>query len=73
MKRTTESQVNIVKRELKAGKKLTPRDMYNRFFIMRLAARILDCRNEGMNIKAELIHEYPVKYSQYSLIKTKQK
>lgn len=65
----TESQNAICKRLLKSGKKLTPRFMYERYFIMRLAARINDLRNDGMNIKAELINLPPVKFSRYSLIK----
>ena len=68
MKRT-ESQNAIVKRLLKAGKKLTPRVMYERYSIMRLAARIQNLKDDGMDIKSELIVEHPVKFARYSLKK----
>lgn len=74
MKRTTESQVKIVKRELKAGKKLTPLQMLNEYGIFRLAARIETIKNvDGWPIKSKMIYLHPIKYAQYSLIKTKQK
>ena len=54
---------------LNKGKKLTPIDALNKFGCFRLAARIADLRNEGMNIKTntiklennKLIAQYSVK------------
>jgi len=40
---------------LNKGKKLTPIDALNKFGCFRLAARIADLRNEGMNIKTNTI------------------
>ena len=54
---------------LNKGKKLTPIDALNKFGCFRLAARIADLRNEGMNIvtntikleNKKLIAQYSVK------------
>lgn len=40
---------------LNKGKKLTPIDALNKFGCFRLAARISDLRNEGMNIVTNTI------------------
>ena len=40
---------------LNKGKKLTPIDALNKFGWFRLAARIADLRNEGMNIVTNTI------------------
>jgi len=40
---------------LNKGKKLTPIDALNKFGCLRLAARIADLRNEGMNIVTRTI------------------
>jgi hypothetical protein len=40
---------------LNKGKKLTPIDALNKFGCFRLAARIADLRNEGMNIVTNTI------------------
>ena len=40
---------------LNKGKKLTPIDALNKFGCFRLAARIADLRNEGMNIVTKTI------------------
>lgn len=58
-----ESQKKICRRLLKAGKKLTPLQMLNKYGIMRLASRMNDLKNEGMKIHTELIHCHPVKYA----------
>lgn len=68
MKRT-ESQNAIVKRLLKAGKKLTPLKMLQDYGIYRLAARINSLRNEGMKIETEVVNLYPVRFAKYSLKK----
>jgi len=54
---------------LNKGKKLTPIDALNKFGCFRLAARIADLRNEGMNIvtntikldNKKLIAQYSIK------------
>ena len=53
---------------LNKGKKLTPIDALNKFGCFRLAARIADLRNEGMNIVTKTIKlENKKKIAQYSV------
>jgi len=53
---------------LNKGKKLTPIDALNKFGCFRLAARIADLRNEGMNIKTNTIKlENKKQIAQYSV------
>jgi hypothetical protein len=53
---------------LNKGKKLTPIDALNKFGCFRLAARISDLRNEGMNIVTNTIKlENKKQIAQYSV------
>ena len=53
---------------LNKGKKLTPIDALNKFGCFRLAARIADLRNEGMNIVTTNIKlENNKQIAQYSI------
>jgi hypothetical protein len=53
---------------LNKGKKLTPIDALNKFGCFRLAARIADLRNEGMNIVTNTIKlENKKQIAQYSI------
>ena len=53
---------------LNKGKKLTPIDALNKFSCFRLAARIADLRNEGMNIVTNTIKlENKKQIAQYSI------
>jgi len=53
---------------LNKGKKLTPIDALNKFGCLRLAARIADLRNEGMNIVTNTIKlENKKQIAQYSI------
>ena len=53
---------------LNKGKKLTPIDALNKFGCFRLAARIADLRNEGMNIVTRTIKmENKKQIAQYSV------
>jgi len=53
---------------LNKGKKLTPIDALNKFGCFRLAARIADLRNEGMNIVTKTIKlENNKQIAQYSV------
>ena len=49
------SQNKQIANYLNKGKKLTPIDALNKFGCFRLAARIADLRNEGMNIVTNTI------------------
>jgi hypothetical protein len=61
------SQNELLKKHLKSGKSIAPMQALNKLGIYRLASRINDLRNEGLNIKTEMVHEYPVKYAKYYL------
>ena len=53
---------------LNKGKKLTPIEALNKFGCFRLAARIADLRNEGMNIVTTTIKlENKKQVAQYSI------
>jgi hypothetical protein len=53
---------------LNKGKKLTTLDALNKFGCFRLAARISDLRNDGMNIKTTTIKlENNKQVAQYSI------
>ena len=53
---------------LNKGKKLTTIDALNKFGCFRLASRINDLRNDGMNIKTNIIKlENKKQIAQYSL------
>jgi hypothetical protein len=53
---------------LNKGKKLTPIDALNKFGCFRLAARIADLRNDGMNIVTRTIKlENNKQIAQYSV------
>jgi hypothetical protein len=55
LKLTTMSQTTQIANYLNKGRKLTPIDALNKFGCFRLAARISDLRNDGMNIKTTII------------------
>ena len=54
-KPTTMSQTTQIANYLNKGRKLTPIDALNKFGCFRLAARIADLRNQGLNIKTTII------------------
>lgn len=49
------SQTTQIQRHLEKGKSLTPIEALNKFGCFRLAARIADLRNDGMNIKTTIV------------------
>jgi hypothetical protein len=55
LKPTTMSQNQQIANYLNKGRKLTPIDALNKFGCFRLAARIADLRNDGMNIKTTIV------------------
>lgn len=63
----TESQTKQLKKWLKSGRSISPLQALNQMGIYRLSARILDLRDEGLDIKTKLINEHPIHYAQYSL------
>jgi hypothetical protein len=68
LKPTIMSQTTQIANYLNKGKKLTPIDALNKFGCFRLAARIADLRNDGMNIKTTIIKlKNKKQVAQYSL------
>jgi len=63
----TESQTKQLKKWLKSGKTISPLQALNQLGIYRLASRINELRDEGLDIKTKLINEHPIHYAQYSL------
>lgn len=49
------SQTTQIQRHLEKGKSITPIDALNKYGCFRLAARISDLRNDGMNIKTTIV------------------
>jgi hypothetical protein len=52
---------------LKKGKKITPLDALDRFQCFRIASRVNELREQGYNIKTEMIKRNGKRYAQYSL------
>ena len=49
------SQTTQIQKHLEKGKSLTPIQALNKFGCFRLAARIADLRNQGLNIKTTIV------------------
>lgn len=49
------SQTTQIQRHLEKGKSLTAIQALNKYGCFRLAARIADLRNDGMNIKTTIV------------------
>lgn len=64
-----DSQNKMILTFLRRGKWITPLKALYDLGVYRLAARINDLRNKGYKIKAEMVHEHPVKFCRYKLIK----
>jgi len=62
-----ESQTKQLEKWLKSGKTISPLQALNQLGIYRLAARISELRDDGLDIHTKLINEHPVHYAQYSL------
>ncbi len=54
---------------LRRGKWITPLKALYDLGIYRLAARIRDLKDQGHNIKSEMVYEHPVKFARYKLNK----
>jgi hypothetical protein len=62
------SQTTQIANYLNKGRKLTAIDALNKFGCFRLAARIADLRNDGMNIKTTIVKlKNKKKIAQYSV------
>ena len=65
----TESQNKVLRKHLESGKSISPLMALNRFGIYRLAARIRNLKDDGMNISTTMIYLNPVKFAKYKLVK----
>ena len=61
------THLNQIREHLTEGKSITPLEALNKYGCFRLAARISDLRNEGLDIKTELIQKGKMKYAKYVL------
>lgn len=64
-----ESQNKMILAFLQRGKWITPLKALYNLGVYRLAARIRDLKDEGHNIKSEMVYEHPIKFARYKLIK----
>lgn len=66
----TESQTKQIAEYLIQGNRLTPLEALNLFGCLRLSGRIFDLREQGMNIKTDIITVNNKNIAQYSLCKS---
>ena len=62
------TQNQQIKGYLEKGKSITPIQALNKFGCFRLAARISDLRNEGLNIATKIITKEGKSYASYRLV-----
>lgn len=65
-----ESQNLLVAKHLKKHKSITWMEAYNKYGIVRCAARVNDLRKAGIKIASQLICHGEVKFSRYTLMKS---
>ncbi|NOT37343.1 MAG: hypothetical protein HOP11_08200 [Saprospiraceae bacterium] len=61
------SQTQKIKKDLESGKKITPIMALSKYGTLRLAARINDIRNLGLNVRTKIIHKGTKSFAQYSI------
>ena len=61
------TQTDQIQTYLESGKTLTPLQALNMFGCFRLAARILDLREAGLDIKMKMVLGGEKRYAEYSL------
>jgi hypothetical protein len=66
---TTESQNKRISEWLQLGHELTPREASDRFNCDRLAARVKELRDSGLDIKTEMKDENGKRFANYYLFK----
>lgn len=62
------TQNQQIAKYLNKGKAITPIQALNKFNCFRLAARISDLRNDGMNIITKIVTKEGKSYASYSII-----
>lgn len=61
------NQKQQIAKYLSKGKTITPMDALKKFGCFRLAARIADLRNDGLNIATKIVTKQGKSYASYSL------
>lgn len=62
------NQKQQIAKYLSKGKSITPMDALKKFGCFRLAARIADLRNEGINIATKIVTKEGKSYASYRLV-----
>lgn len=62
------TQNQQIKSYLKKGKSITPIQALNKFGCFRLAARISDLRNDGLNIATKIVTKDGKTFASYRLV-----
>ena len=62
------TQNQQIKSYLEKGKTITPIQALNKFGCFRLAARISDLRNDGLNIATKIVTKEGKSYASYRLV-----
>lgn len=62
------TQNQQIKSYLEKGKSITPIQALNKFGCFRLAARISDLRNDGLNIATKIVTKDGKSYASYRLV-----
>jgi len=63
----TETQNKTVKKHLLKGKKITTFQAFTKYGITRLASRIFDLKESGMDIKSKLVTKKDTRFKEYFL------
>ena len=67
MSTNTKNQTNRILRHLKSGRGITPLSALTRFGCMRLAARIEEMRQEGIQVRSRTLRRNGKRFACYSL------
>lgn len=68
MEERIDTQIGQIKEYLLAGNSITPIEALNMFGAFRLAAIIFKLKEQGLNIKTEMVYEEDKRYAKYSII-----
>lgn len=66
------SQNQAILQYLKQGNSLTPLEALSKFSCFRLGARCWDLKQQGHNIKTEIVHKSGKYFASYSLVQEAQ-
>jgi len=61
------SQTQAIKQHLESGQAITPLEALQQYGCLRLAARISDLRDQGMNIRTDIIELNDKRFAKYTL------